>query len=163
MKLIKFDLPLNGTKIHNLEGLRDNFTTEILELHASGLLLKWLTSRNLMTEAEKLSAIPAGHDNVDKLMALCKVFDVEADRQVIEASLSKGLPSQGVALREDSEEIKYKEKFEKLSDLLESLKRKKLYITQKDYDLFVKDKIQIEQEGKIEQVICSDKITYIGL
>ena len=37
MKPIKFDLPLNGTKVHNLEELRDNFTTEILELHASGL------------------------------------------------------------------------------------------------------------------------------
>ena len=111
MKLIKFDLLLNGAKVHNLEELRDNFTTEILELYASGLLSKWLTSRNLMTEADKLSAIPADHNDVDKLGALCETFGVDADRRVIEAALSNGQASQGVMLREDPEELKYKEKF----------------------------------------------------
>lgn len=153
-KLIKFDLPLNGTKIRNLEELRDNFTTEILELHASGVLLKWLKSRNLMAEADKLSAIPAENNDVDKLMALCEIFGVEVDRQVIEAALSKDQPSQGVALREDPEELKYKEKYEKLSELLDGLKSKKLYLSQDDYNLFVKDKIQIEQEGEVVSVVC---------
>lgn len=87
MKLIKFDLPLNGAKIRNLEELRDNFTTEILELHTSGLLLKWLKSRNLMAEADKLPAIPADHGDVDKLVALYEIFGVVADRQEIEAAL----------------------------------------------------------------------------
>lgn len=165
MKPIKFDLPLNGAKIRNLEELRDNFTTEILELHASGVLLKWLSSRNLMTEADKLSAIPADHNDVDKLAVLCEIFGVEADRQVIEAALSKDQPSQGVALREDPEELKYKEKYEKLSELLDGLKSKKLYLTQDDYNLFVKDKIQIEQDGEVVGVVFCDEtfcpVTYM--
>lgn len=105
MKPIKFDLSLNGTKIRNLEELCDNFTTEILELYASGLLLKWLKNRNLMAEAEKLSAISVDLDDDDKLVALCEIFGVEVDQQVIEAALSKGQPSQGVALRVDPEEL----------------------------------------------------------
>lgn len=152
MKIIKFDLPLNGTKVHNLEELRDNFTTEILEHHASGVLLKWLNSRNLTIEAEKLSAIAVNHNPADNLVALCDIFGIEADRQVIEAALSKSQPSQGVTLREDPEELKCREKLEKLTKLLDGLKSKRLYITQDDYNLFVKDKIQIEQEGKIERV-----------
>jgi hypothetical protein len=105
MKFIKFDLPLNGVKVHNLEELRDNFTTEIMELHSSGILLKWLNNRKLIAEADKLSAIPAGHDDVDKLVALCEVFGVETDRKVIEVALAKSQTSQGVMLHEDPDEL----------------------------------------------------------
>lgn len=152
MKTIKFDLPINGVKVLNLEGLRDNFTTEILELHASGLLLRWIKSRGVKIDSDKLSTIPVDHDAADRLVALCEIFEVEADRAVIEAALSKGDGCQGAALHADPEELKYKEKFEQLSKLMEELKSKKLYLTRDEYNRFVKDKIHIEQEGQVVSV-----------
>lgn len=82
MKLIKFDLPINGTKVRNLEELRDNFTREILELHASGVLSKWLKSRGLEVEAEKLSAMSTDLGDVDRLVGLCGILGVDASRVV---------------------------------------------------------------------------------
>lgn len=150
MKPIKFDLPINGVKVRNLQELRDNFTTDILEHYRDGLLLKWLGSRSLMAEAEKLAAIPADKSDADVLAAICIVFGVEADQQVIEAALAKASQGNGQALSLAPEELKYKEKFEELSELLERLKRNKLYLRECDYNLFVKDKLQIEHGGKVE-------------
>jgi hypothetical protein len=95
MKTIKFDLPINGSKVRNLDELRHNFSTEILELHARGVLLKWLKSRHLMAEADKLSAIPGHLSDADNLGALCEIFGVDAARQVIKASvvLNNAAPS----------------------------------------------------------------------
>ncbi len=42
MKMIKFDLPMNGKKIVTLEELRDNASIELLAHFKSGLLIKWL-------------------------------------------------------------------------------------------------------------------------
>lgn len=158
MKIIKFDLPINGTKIRSLEELRDNFTTEIMELHASGLLLRWIKSRGVEIDSDKLSAIAVDHDAADKLVALCEIFEVDADRAVIEAALSESSGRQGVPLHADPEELKYKEKFEQLSKLMDELKRKKLYLTQDDYHLFVKNKHAIEEDGKVESVILKEEI-----
>jgi len=155
MKPIKFDLPINGTKVRSLEELRDNFTTEILELHASGVLSKWLKSRGLEAEVEKLSAMSADLGDVDRLVGLCEILGVDADRAVIEVALSDEREHQGVPLHADPDELKYKEKYERLSGLMEELKRKRLYLTQDDYNRFVKDKIQIEHEGEIECVTIS--------
>lgn len=158
MKLIKFDLPINGTKIRTLEELRDNFTTEILELHASGVLSKWLKSRGLMSEADKSDAIVADQNDVDRLVVLSEILGMDADRAVIEAALSESSGRQGVGLHADHEELKYKEKFEQLSKLMDELKRKKLYLTQDDYNRFVKDKIQIENEKKVESVVWCEEV-----
>ena len=57
MKPIKFDLPLNGQKISNLEQLKENLTPEILEHFHSGKLLKWLRSRNLEEQAKAIEAL----------------------------------------------------------------------------------------------------------
>lgn len=73
MKPIKFDLPLNGTKVHNLEELRNNLTTEILELQANGLLLKWLRIRGFTAEAEKTTAITT-ENRSDRWLALLDIF-----------------------------------------------------------------------------------------
>lgn len=162
MKLIKFDLPINGTKVRTLDELRDNFTTEILGLHASGVLSKWLKSRGLEAEAEKLSAMSADLGDVDRLVGLCEILNVDADRAVIEAALSDGRERQGVPLHADPEELKYKEKYKRLSGLMEELKRKKLYLTQDDYERFVKDRIQIEHEGVIECVTLSEENYEVG-
>jgi hypothetical protein len=80
MKPIKFDLPINGTKVRNLEELRVNFTTEILELHASGKLSKWLRSRGLLIEADRLAEITADFNNSQILYDLCEIFGMDPDR-----------------------------------------------------------------------------------
>lgn len=158
MKIIKFDLPINGAKVRNLEELRDNFTTEIMELQTSGVLIKWAKGRGLTEEADKLSAIPVDLDAADRLVVLCEIFEVDVDRAVIEAALFESSGRQGVPLHVDPEELKYKEKFEQLSKLMDELKRKKLYLTQDDYHLFVKNKHAIEEDGKVECVILKEEI-----
>lgn len=104
MKPIKFDLPINGTKVRNLEELRDNFTTEILDLQASGLLLKWLKSRNRTKELEKIGGIPIDQNAFERMVGLCNIFEVEADKQIIEAALAKASGVQGTELRASTED-----------------------------------------------------------
>ena len=55
MKLIKFDLPINGTKARNLEELRENLTDEILALALSGQLERWLRTRQLPEQAQAVA------------------------------------------------------------------------------------------------------------
>lgn len=78
MKLIKFDLPINGTKVKNLEELRDNLTDEILVLARSGQLERWLRTRQLPEQAQSV-ATTVRREGSDKglFLALCKVLEVE--------------------------------------------------------------------------------------
>jgi len=145
MKLIKFDLPINGTKVHDIEMLRDNFTTEILELHNSGTLLRWLKSRNLMSEAEKLSAMEVTPNAAENLAILCKIFGIDADRNMIDAALTKADGVQGISLSKDNEE------------LLNSLKENMLFLNINTFNLLVKDKIEIENQGEIMDVAFDKK------
>lgn len=80
MKLIKLDLPINGIKVRNLEELRANFTTEILELYGSGMLLRWLKSRKLTIEADKLSMVTGHYNDDNVLYELCEILGMDADR-----------------------------------------------------------------------------------
>jgi hypothetical protein len=98
MKLIKFDLPLNGQRIRSIEELRDNFTTDILAVHASGLLVKWLRVRDQIEVANSVASIETT-DDIETLLTLCEIFGVEADRQVAEAALAPPPPSQGVPIQ----------------------------------------------------------------
>jgi hypothetical protein len=157
MKLIKFDLPINGTKVRDLDGLRDNFTMEILELYTSGVLARWLKSRNLAGQAEALLAMADGSDE-DKLHGLCGVFEIDADRHVIAAALAKADGKPGTPLAQVPDELTYKERFERLSGLLEDLKRKKMYLSQNDYKRFVKDKIDIECGAETVCVLFNDAV-----
>jgi len=54
IKTIKFDLPIDGIKIKNIEELRDHFTIEIIDLYNNGMLLKWLQSRKMSKEISYL-------------------------------------------------------------------------------------------------------------
>jgi hypothetical protein len=95
MKMIRFDLPIDGVKVSALDQLRDHFTTEIINHFRSGLLAKWLRSRGF---AEQLSAIEMieGTDDGETLNALCKAFDIEATEDVIQAALSTSQESNGI-------------------------------------------------------------------
>ncbi|MDP1614352.1 MAG: DUF1566 domain-containing protein [Methylococcales bacterium] len=57
MKPIKFDLPLNGTRISTLDELKNNLTIELLEPFRSRKLAKWLRVRNLTEQANAVEAL----------------------------------------------------------------------------------------------------------
>lgn len=61
-KMIKFDLPIDRVKVATLDQLRDHFTTEIIAHFRSGLLARWLQSRNMTYELASVEALAAGDD-----------------------------------------------------------------------------------------------------
>ena len=78
IKIIKFDLPINGTKITKLEALRDNLTDEIVKLARSGQLERWFKSRQLQEQAQAVAAAVSQHAKDKALfLALCAVLEVE--------------------------------------------------------------------------------------
>ena len=94
MKMIKFDLPIDGVKVKTAEELCEHFTIEILDHYRSGLLEKWLLSRKMHDELTAVKAID-GLDEFALLKALSGVFGVEIDDQIAavmlhEAPLKKG-------------------------------------------------------------------------
>jgi biotin carboxyl carrier protein len=86
MKLIKFDLPINGTKVKNLDELRDNLTDEILMLARSSQLERWLRTRQLPEKAQAV-ATAVRSEGTDKglFLALCKVLEVEVHPDDVKA------------------------------------------------------------------------------
>ena len=78
MKTIKFDLPINGIKVKNLEELRDNLTDEILALARSGQWERWLRTRQLLTQADAVvKAVDQKRTDKGLFLTLCKVLEVE--------------------------------------------------------------------------------------
>lgn len=78
IKIIKFDLPINGTKATTLEALRDNLTDEIVKLARSGQLERWFKSRQMQQQAQAVAAAVSQHAEDKALfMALCAVLAVE--------------------------------------------------------------------------------------
>ena len=78
IKIIKFDLPINGTKVTTLEALRDNLTDEIVKLARTGQLERWFQSRQMHEQAQAVAAAVSQHAE-DKVLflALCAVLEVE--------------------------------------------------------------------------------------
>jgi hypothetical protein len=91
MKLIKFDLPIDGTKVKDLEELREHFSTEILGHYRSGLLSKWLLSRKIHHELTAVQALD-GADEHALLKGLCGIFGVDIDDEIASAMLNKVPP-----------------------------------------------------------------------
>ena len=78
IKIIKFDLPINGTKVTTLEALRDNLTDEIVKLARSGQLERWFKSRQLHELAKGVADAVASQTKDKALfLALCAVLEVE--------------------------------------------------------------------------------------
>ena len=78
IKIIKFDLPINGTKVTTLEALRDNLTDEIVPLARSGQLERWFKSRQMPQQAQAVAAAVSQHAEDKALfLALCAVLEVE--------------------------------------------------------------------------------------
>jgi hypothetical protein len=91
MRPIKFDLPLNGTRIATLEQLEKNLTAEILEPFRSGKLVKWLRVRSLDEQAEAVDALLAGDNEreVQLLKGLYGVFGGETDHDLLQVAITE--------------------------------------------------------------------------
>lgn len=78
IKVIKFDLPINGIKVKTLDELRDNLSDELVTLARSGQLERWLGSRKLTEVAQAVAAaVEAEPDDKALFLALCQVLEVE--------------------------------------------------------------------------------------
>lgn len=101
MKRIKFDLPIDGTKVPGIEELRKHFTTEIIGHFRSGLLGDFLESRDeaLLAEVKDLERNDeARTDDAFALRKLCRIFEVDADEAAIEAAVAEptGIPGRHI-------------------------------------------------------------------
>ena len=94
-KMIKFDLPIDGVKAATLDDLRGHFTTEIIGHFRSGLLARWLRSRDLPRELTAVEALEAGDDSA-VLKELCRIFDVEANDDAIAAAVAEATGVPGI-------------------------------------------------------------------
>ena len=100
IKIIKFDLPINGTKVTTLEALRDNLTDEIVNLARSGQLERWFKSRQMPQQAQAVAAALSQHaEDTALFLALCAVLEVQvhpADASAIfDAPPKAGQPFKG--------------------------------------------------------------------
>ena len=78
IKIIKFDLPINGTKVTTLDALRDNLTDEIVPLARSGQLERWFKSRQMQEQAQAVAnAVSRNKKDKELFLALCAVLEVE--------------------------------------------------------------------------------------
>lgn len=78
IKIIKFDLPINGIKAKTVEELRDNLSDELVTLARSGQLERWFRSRKLDVSAQAVfAAVAAESDDKALFLALCQVLEVE--------------------------------------------------------------------------------------
>ena len=119
MKSIKFDLPINGTKVKNLEELRDNLTDEILILARSSQLERWLRTRQLPEQAQAVAtAVRSEGTDKDLFLALCGVLEVEVHpgdvRAIFDAPLAPGKFISGA---------RYAELYEQMKQQLEEMKK----------------------------------------
>jgi hypothetical protein len=91
MRPIKFDLPLNGTRIATLGQLEENLTPEILEPFRSGKLAKWLRARSLDEQAEAVEALLTGDNEheVQLLKGLYGVFGGETDSDLLQVAIAE--------------------------------------------------------------------------
>lgn len=96
MKLIKFDLPIDGVKVKNIEELRDHFTTEIVGHFRSDLLAKWLRSRGKSDEIAAVEALTAADNDAVVFKGLCQIFQVEVDDDAITAAFTETTGISGI-------------------------------------------------------------------
>ena len=101
IKTIKFDLPIDGIKVRNIEELRDHFTMEIIDLYHNGILSKWLRSRNMTEELAALEDIYIdSSDHFSLLKSMCEIFKIEVDDQIISVIFNEAQSKSGSSIKE---------------------------------------------------------------
>ena len=111
MRPIKFDLPLNGTRIATLDQLEENLTPEILEPLRSGKLAKWLRARLLIEQADAVEALLVADNEreIRLFKSLCEVFVSEVDENDAREAINDyktSLPSLQNELDDEIEKLK---------------------------------------------------------
>ena len=94
-KTIKFNMPIDGVKVASLDDLQNHFTTEIIGHFRSGLLTRWLRSRDWAREQAAVEAL-ASDDDATTFKELCRIFKVEADDDAIAAALAEATGVAGI-------------------------------------------------------------------
>ncbi len=108
MKAIKFDLPIDGTKVRTIEELREHFSTEILDLYKNGLLLKWLINQRYPSYAQAVEQLLPTETDANLLKLLCGIFEVDVDFDTIQQLADY----HGSGIKIDPEQLQYKQKYE---------------------------------------------------
>ena len=111
IKTIKFDLPIDGVKVKNLEELRQHFTTEIVDLYQNGLLLRWLQSQGEVELTQALHDLASGDGNDALLSSLCRLFNVTIN-DVELLSMLANYHANGIKI--DTTQLNYKDKYDAL-------------------------------------------------
>ena len=103
MKMIKFDLQINGVKITNIEELQDNFSVEILPIFNSGLLAKWLKSRELIDQARSIEEIDKNTIELIQLKKICQALEIDDDDEILQFMLDDRKTDSNQILEQTSE------------------------------------------------------------
>lgn len=106
MKLIKFDFLMAGQRITDIDSLRGNFSPEIYEHMKSGLLEKWLKSRKMHEQADRVSSYKKLGKR-EAIISLSNEFSVEIDDQILDLICNTTQPTS-----ETMENIRYKLMYE---------------------------------------------------
>lgn len=108
MKQIKFDLPIDGTKVRTIEELRNHFNTEILDLYKNGLLLRWLKVKHYFDYSQAVEKLISADTDANLLKLLCGIFEIDVDFEIIQQLADY----HGSGIRIDPEQLQYKQKYE---------------------------------------------------
>ncbi len=82
-RVLKFDMVLDGVKIHSLDELREHPSTELLELQKDGRLSRWLRAHGCTNEADKLCEMPLSGNRARDLYAICQVLAIDVELEDI--------------------------------------------------------------------------------
>lgn len=77
IKLVKFNLLIDGQRCRMIEDLRNNFNLlDVMEEFQNGKLEKWLKVRNVDEQFDLIKAIDKNSDLLQIAQQLCKIFDI---------------------------------------------------------------------------------------
>lgn len=176
MKKLKFSLDLDGKQIRNLDELGDNFNlTEILDLYKGKVLLRWLESRSMDTQADAIKKIPDKSSDETICESLCKIFVGSIERNEFDGVIH--------ALKFKSEKEKYLDQIKaaggllnttiadyhnKYNDLLKNIKEngyKRSYIREALQELSTSyySLLEVDLERFLDDMIDSNSLIIMGM
>lgn len=88
-KKLNFDLVLEGHTIRSMEELREYPSTELLDLHSDGRLVRWLRRHGGDAEAEALQDFTIGDDKVEALAFICQKLGMDITIDDIRDSMAE--------------------------------------------------------------------------
>ncbi len=136
IKVIKFDLPINGIKVKTLDELRDNLSDELLALARSGQLGRWLASRKHEEIAQAVAAaVVAESDDKALFLALCRALGVEVHPDDV-AALFDVPPPAGRPLARGAEEPELVVSRVAIQELFDELLRSRLAVWRRSRSVF---------------------------